>query len=106
MARKRSAAVVLGGLFAALAMTACGSGDPDHSEICIDKEAKRRVEDDDCRKGRAGSTFFYMPYAHGAPAVGQPVDTTKGSFTKPSTGRIAPVSRGGFGGRAGGGSGS
>jgi hypothetical protein len=107
MTRKRSASVALGGLFAAIAMAACGTDpepDPDYSQICVDEQTKLRVDDDECDDDdHHGRSWFYLPYSRAVPAVGGLVDTTHGSYTRPPTGRIAPVSKGGFGGRATGG---
>lgn len=102
---KRSAVVTLGLLVASVSLTAAScSSEPDHAQVCVDEKTQKRVEDDDCRKTTVGGPrWFYIPYAAGAPAVGSNVDTTKGSFTKPSTGRVTTVQRGGFGSRGGGG---
>lgn len=107
---KRSATVVLGGLMAVASLTACGTDpqDADYTQVCVD-ESNIRVEDDRCPDDDDGRGFvglyrwFYMPSSHAAPALGSPIIPTQGSFVRPTTGKIATVSRGGFGGRTSGG---
>lgn len=105
--RKRSAAVTLGALFAASSLVGCSEREPDFYGVCVEESTELRVDDDRCpENGGNGFVWFYYPATARVPAVGERINTTHGSFTRPSTGRISTVSRGGFGGRAAGGSGS
>ncbi len=103
--RKRSAAVALGSVFAALVLAACQKRDPDpdYSQVCVDEQTGRRVDDDECDGGGSGRGWIFFPYSYPVPAVGAVVDRSHGSAVRPASGRIAPVARGGFGGRAAGG---
>lgn len=103
---KRSSQVVLGSV-AALAAGLCAYGvlkpdeEPDHAQVCVNVE-NVRVDDDECDDdGYSGGTrWFYAGRGLGAPPVGSQVDTTTGSFIRPTSGKISTVSRGGFGGRS------
>lgn len=104
---KRSVLVTLG-LFAATALAACSPApeDSDNTQICVDEETGRRVEDEKCDEGHAShGRWYYGSSAHPAPAVGQPVDKAFFSTSRPG-GVTAKVPRGGFGGRGSGGAGS
>lgn len=106
--RKRSALVALGALMAMGCVAGCDDEPPTHSKACVDEETMRRVDDDDCDDPHRATFihWFYMPASQPVPAVGATMDRTQGSFTAPAGARAATVSRSGFGGRAGGGSGS
>lgn len=75
----------------------------EYSQICVDEGTGLRVDDDQCDDGGGhGHFWYYGSSAHPAPAVGQPVNKTHFSTTKPAFGKISTVSRAGFGGRSGG----
>lgn len=87
--------------------SSCGDPEPEeeHSQICVDEQTGNRVEDEQCDDdGHSGAHWYYGSSRHSAPAVGQPVDRTHFSTTKPTFGKVSTVSRGGFGGRAASGS--
>lgn len=75
----------------------------EHSKICVDEQTGNRVEDDQCNDGHRGAHWYYGSSVHPAPAVGQPVNKTHFSTTKPTFGKVSTVSRAGFGGRTSGG---
>ena len=70
----------------ALALTSCGSDEPDRR--CVDEATNRVVDERDCDDGRAGARWYYG--GGGGRKVGQAV--SGGSFDK------SAVSRNGFGG--------
>jgi hypothetical protein len=109
---RRSATVQLV-VTAALAATLTGcAADQDYTGICVDTATQERLDDevcDDVDEGYVGGGhgWFFIPAGRVAPAVGQPVSSSTGSFTVPQ-GRSyglggveragGTVSRGGFGG--------
>lgn len=106
--RFRSATVTLGGAaLIAVGLTSCSSG-TEYAQACVDENTKVRVEEDKCDRGYGGVgprySWFYVPNTAGAlPGVGQSMSGLQGgSFSAPSTG--SSISRGGFGGKTGGGS--
>jgi hypothetical protein len=109
--RKRSTTVVLGALatlVAATLVSGCQDNeDPDYAQVCLDERTRKRIEDERCDDSTTGGTrWFYVPRGTVVPPVGDDVDTSRGSFTRPSSGSVHTVSRGGFGGRSGTGGGS
>lgn len=104
---KRTAQLVLTALF--LGNVAACASDPEFMRQCVDEDGIRAEDatcpDKDGNGGHAGHRWFYTSSTHGVGHVGSKVDTSKGSFVKPG-GSIGSVSRGGFGGRVSGGSGS
>ena len=81
MPRRRSTRVVAAGTaaFAALALTGCGSEDPDpdYQGVCVDPQTEQRVDDERCDDddGRSGVGFvpFFLFFPLGArfPGIGQ-----------------------------------
>lgn len=105
---KRSGTVVLGSVMVLATTTFIAwlvlkpDEDPDHAQICVNAE-NVRVDDDECDDDNvhsSGTHWFYAGRGLGAPPVGSKIDTTTGSFTRPASGKISTVSRGGFGGRS------
>lgn len=97
----RSLAATLAALCAATLSIAarCGDGDdvtePDHAQICVSEQTLRRVDDEWCDDSLTrGTRWFYTPIGAPVPAVGESVDTERGSFTRPPTGKVSTVSRG------------
>lgn len=107
---KRSASVTLGGL-AVVAAGLCTWGlvepnqpdpeDADYTQVCGLEQTLIRTEDAECEDDddHDGAHWFYGGSSHRAPAVGQPLNSSHFTTTKPSGVSIAKVSRGGFGGR-------
>jgi hypothetical protein len=108
---KRSRVVVLGalaalGALASASLTGCAGDEPDHAQVCYDEQTRRRVADERCDDStNRGARWFYVPRGvTTVPPVGSELDTSRGSFTRPTSGSVRTVSRGGFGGRGGAGS--
>lgn len=102
--RMRSTMVALGALLAAASLMGCDEEEPEFYRVCVDTESQLRVEDADCPEDGSGGgnlLWFYIPWGRSSPAVGTKVDLSSGSFTRPATGRVGTVSRGGFGGKGG-----
>lgn len=106
--RWRSTVVILGALAAATLLTAakCGESElepePDHAQVCVSDQTTKRVEDEWCDDSASrGTRWFYVPRGTAVPPVGETIDTTRGSYVRPTFGSVRTVSRGGFGGRGG-----
>lgn len=99
---KRGAAVALGAalILASMSLAGCAEPDPDHDELCVDRETMIRVNDDQCDGRSSHHGFVYVPFIRGTTyPVGQKVSHPSASFTRPASGSFA---RGGFGGARGG----
>jgi len=119
---KKSTAVTIGLVLAAGVSFACASEpdqefmdtEADHQQVCVEVQDNGdlvRDDDSDCPADREDNShsgghyysgyhyWYYLGRAHGAPpAVGSKVNSSHGSFTRPSTGSIArPPASGGFG---------
>jgi hypothetical protein len=95
---KRTAAVTVGAVLTALALTGCADEEQtaDYSEVCVDAQGVR-VEDRRCDE-RDGHTWMWFPYSYSVPAHGSHVDASKGTTVRPVTGTVArPPASGGFG---------
>ena len=108
--RFRSATVTLGGAaLIAAGLSGCSAltGDSDYAETCVDDATNTRVTEDNCDRPYSGYgprySWFYVPFVAGAlPGYGASMNGLTGaSRSKPGSGSI---SRGGFGGKTGGGS--
>lgn len=101
--RKRSAAVAIGGVLAALALTACaGDERADYSKVCKEVKTNIRFEDDKCRDSGGGGAYVntYVPSSHKAPAVGHSVAGDVANVPAGKTFGTVPA-KGGFGTHAG-----
>ena len=104
MKRRRSTLVAAPGVavFAAAALVACGSSDPDPTRqaVCVEKDSQgveRRADEDkhkqQCEKGgsHGGSTFVHVFYPSGrsVPPVGAPLRSYGGYERKLPAGKTA-----------------
>ena len=129
MKRSKAVPLALTALLAA-SLTGCGGDeDPDNYAICVDPDTQQRVDDDRCDDGGSGGgggfAWLYFGGINGGrsypvPPVGGSYTGSGGTLTKPtgttrlggiskSGGEVfkgsSSVSRGGFGGKFGGGGG-
>lgn len=73
----------------------------DHAEVCVDQATQLRVRDVQCEPelGRAGGPqWFYVNQHSGTPAppVGQKIQVSIGTYTRPNGSVARPLETGGF----------
>lgn len=96
--------------FLFLAVAACAQEpefeDTEYTAVCVNQETKVREDDSHCPSDQTNNNssnlllWYFLLRQHQAPAVGQPVNMSHGSFVKPAGSVGLAPARGGFGTRS------
>lgn len=79
---KKSAAVTVGLVLVAGMSFACGTGEDEGEEICVERATMVRAEWEECENDQAHITYhpFFVSSSRSVPSVGSKVDPASGGF--------------------------